>query len=137
MRDEGDEEEGVGSSLSRFSACSAGLKAQVPSGFSLGSMRAAIALASSSPSPSASQYTGQGRGGSTVGPHRRRNETLNPFRSKGAGRRIVTPTKPPSLPVSGDNIDCCRLLLRRGRDFTASAAGEIRPRSPPSSDSPL
>ena len=48
MGDEGDEEEGVGSSLSRYSSCSAGLKAQVPSGFSLGSMRAATALAPSS-----------------------------------------------------------------------------------------
>ena len=48
MGDEGDEEEGVGSSLSRFSACSAGLKAQVPSGFSLGSRAAATALAPSS-----------------------------------------------------------------------------------------
>ena len=30
MRDEGDEEEGVGSPPPRFSHCSAGLKAQVP-----------------------------------------------------------------------------------------------------------
>ena len=37
MRDEGDEEEGVGSSQFRNSSCSAGLKAQVPSGFFLGS----------------------------------------------------------------------------------------------------
>ena len=47
MRDEGDEEEGVGSSLSRSSFCSAGLKAQVPSGFFLGSRAAATALAPS------------------------------------------------------------------------------------------
>ena len=51
MRDEGDEEEGVGSSLSRISVCSAGLKAQVPLGFSLGSRAAATALAPSSRMP--------------------------------------------------------------------------------------
>ena len=47
MRDEGDEEEGVGSSQDRPSPCSAGLKAQVPSGFFLGSRAAATALAPS------------------------------------------------------------------------------------------
>ena len=100
MRDEGHEEEGVGSSLCRSSFCSAGLKAQVPSGFFLGPMRAATALAPSSPSLSASQPTGRGRGGSAVGPHRRRSETLNPFRSRGAGRRIVAPKPPPSLSLA-------------------------------------
>ena len=48
MRDEGDEEEGVGSSHPMSSPCSAGLKAQVPSGFFLGSRAAATALAPSS-----------------------------------------------------------------------------------------
>ena len=38
----------MGSSLYRFSSCSAGLKAQVPSGFFLGSRAAATALAPSS-----------------------------------------------------------------------------------------
>ena len=47
MRDEGDGEEGVGSSLNRDRYCSAGLKAQVPSGFFLGSRAAATALAPS------------------------------------------------------------------------------------------
>ena len=78
MRNEGDEEEGVGSSLFRPRIRSAGLKAQVPSGFFLGPKRAATALASSTPSPSASQHTGRGRGGSAVGPRRRRSETLDP-----------------------------------------------------------
>ena len=84
MRDEGEEEEGVGSSPPRLSPCRAGLKAQVPSGFFLGPMRAATALASSSPSPSASQThrSGKGRLSSRSSPPPQRNP--KPFSVEGS-----------------------------------------------------